>query len=89
MKEEGVVEVEKITVKLFASLARYKPSHIDAGSPIEIMMTPGATVEEVIFEMGLPQDKVRTITVNEGIVKVDSQLYDGDVLTLFPSIAGG
>lgn len=78
----------KINVKLFASLAKYKPCHIDE-STFERTISPGITVEQMIHEMGLPLDKVRTISVNGAIVRIDYHLYDGDTVILFPTIAGG
>jgi len=78
----------KITVKLFASLAKYKPSQADE-STFAITVAPGNTVEQAILEMGLPLEKVRTVSVNQEVVKLDHHLYDGDIVTLFPTIAGG
>ena len=78
----------KITLKLFASLEKYKPSSTDEAA-IEIAISPGITVEQVALEMGVPLEKIQTISVNQAIVGIDCRLYDGDTVILFPNIAGG
>lgn len=80
--------MDKITVKLFASLAKFKPSQTTEPS-FEITITPGATVEQVIHELGLPLDKIKTISVNNEIVKTNYQLQGADAVIFFPTIAGG
>jgi len=78
----------KITVKLFASLAKFKPPQ--AGDPsFEMTINPGKTIEHLILELGLPAAKISTVSVNKKIVKEDRQLYDGDFVIFFPTIAGG
>jgi len=78
----------KITIKLFASLAKFKPPQVGEPS-FEITIIPGKTVEQVILELGLPAAKISTFSVNKKIVKEDQQLYDGDFVIFFPTIAGG
>ena len=80
--------MDKITVKLFASLAKFKPSQATEAC-FEIKIAPGATVEQVIHELGLPSDKIKTISVNNAIVKNNYQLHNADSVIFFPTIAGG
>ncbi len=77
-----------ISVKLFASLAKYKPSHVESASFV-VELNEGATVGELASELGIPKDKIRTISLNSKIVKIQAVLEDGDYLILFPAIAGG
>jgi molybdopterin converting factor small subunit len=77
-----------ISVKLFASLAAYKPYETD-NPTCDIMLPEDATIEQLVLKLGIPVDKVRTISLNEKIVKSDIVLSDGDILILFPTIAGG
>ncbi len=77
-----------ISVKLFASLAVYKPYATDKPT-CDIVMQENATIEQLVLQLGMPVDKVRTISLNEKIVKSDAVLTNGDVLILFPAIAGG
>jgi len=77
-----------ITVKFFASLAAYKPYATDKPT-CDIVIQEGATIEQLVLQLGIPVDKVRTLSLNERIVKSDTVLENGDVLILFPAIAGG
>lgn len=77
-----------ISVKLFASLAAYKPAEFDSPT-CSIVTHDEATIEQLILQLGIPVDKVRTISHNEKLVKSDTILADGDILILYPAIAGG
>lgn len=88
LKREQVGTMAKITVKLFASLVKYKPSD-EKESSFEMTITPGDTVQQLILQLGLPLDKVQVISVNQTVVKKDYQLNDGDTVNMFPTIAGG
>lgn len=77
-----------ISVKLFASLAAYKPYATDKPR-CDIVMQEGATIKQLVVKIGVPADQVRTISLNDKIVKSEVVLSDGDVLILFPTIAGG
>ena len=77
-----------VTVKFFASLAAFSPCATDAPA-CDIAIDEHATIEQLITQLGIPADKVRTISLNGKIVKTDAMLADGDSLTLYPAIAGG
>ena len=47
------------------------------------------TVGQVIKELGLPDDIPLILTVNHSHATYDFVLKDGDVLSIFPPIAGG
>ncbi len=78
----------KITVKLFASLTKFKPSHAENAS-FEMTVSPGDTVKQLILDLGMPPEKVQVISVNHQIVKSDCQLSEGDLVNFFPTIAAG
>lgn len=78
----------KITVKLFASFAKFNPSGAK-GAAFDMTIAQGDTVDQVIEELGLPPDDVQIISVNQVVVKSDCQLGDGDTVNIFPTIAGG
>jgi len=78
----------KITVKLFASLTKFKPAHAE-NSSFEMSVKPGDTVKQLVIDLGMPPEKVKVISVNQKIVKSDCQLSDGDLVNLFPTIAAG
>lgn len=77
-----------ISVKLFTTLAKYKPSG-SSESTFDLELNERTTIEQLVSQLGAPREKVKTISLNEKIVKLDAVLADGDVLILFPTIAGG
>lgn len=73
----------QITVKLFATLLRYGPEER------ELEVPAGAKVLDVILMAGVPQEMPHLRIVNGVHVKENHVLEEGDVLALFPPIAGG
>ncbi len=77
-----------IELHLFASLAEYMPPKADDGS--HFMKTDeGVTINNVLLELGVPEESVQIIFVNGIISKADDVLHDGDRLGVFPAVAGG
>ena len=76
----------KITVSLFATLRRYAPGddHV-----FDLPVAPGATLQQVVQELGIPDALHRITLVNGRHGKPDQVLADGDAVTLFPPITGG
>ncbi len=72
----------RLTVKCFATLYHYEPDP-DREYP------EGATVRDVIVELGIPVDDVRIIFINGRGKELDAVLTDGDRLGLFPPVGGG
>lgn len=77
-----------VTVKLFATLEKYKPYQTDEPT-VEVRLSNPKSVEQLAVEMGVPLDLIRTISVNESIVNSDHIVKNGDYIVLFPTIAGG
>lgn len=73
----------KITLKLFATLKEYGPEIQDIAVP------ENTTVSEVIRMTNIPDNFPLLRIVNGEHVKKDFALKEGDVLALFPPIAGG
>jgi sulfur carrier protein ThiS len=78
----------KIELHLFASLAEYMPPKVDDGSNF-IQADEGVTINNVLLELGVPDEDVQIIFVNGIISKADDVLHDGDRLGVFPAVAGG
>lgn len=78
----------RLTVKLFATLDKFRPDAA-GGKPFELQVHDGATVQEVIGMLGLPDDVVRVVFVNGRARPRDWTLSDGDELGIFPPIGGG
>ncbi len=83
----------KITLKLFASLAAHLPAEVRFRYRMELELEEGATVAEVIQPFGLPEKLVHLVLVNGHYVPPEERLTrtlaDGDVLAIWPPIAGG
>jgi sulfur carrier protein ThiS len=78
----------KIELHLFASLAEYMPPKAEDGS--NFMQTDeGVTINNVLSQLGVPEEAVQIVFVNGIISKVDDVLNDGDRLGVFPAVAGG
>lgn len=78
----------KVAVHLFATLARYLPA--DAiGDGLAMKVEPGTTVGDVIRSLGIPARFELVSVVNGHDVPLEHPLAEGDVLSLFPPLAGG
>ena len=84
----------KITFKLFASLTDYLPPQRERGSNfVDIEVAEGASIVEAVAPFQLPQKMVHLVLVN-GIYVPPSErstrrLSEGDVLAIWPPVAGG
>ncbi len=82
----------KITLKLFATFMPYLPANHEGHEAI-LELPEAATVSTVIEMTKLPDDKVHLILINGVYVSPDVRatetLSEGDVLALWPAVAGG
>ena len=78
----------KITVKLYATLSRYRQGE-RAGTPFEIELLEGATLQGLIDQIKIPIEETRITFVNGIIQEPDWKLKDGDEVGIFPPIGGG
>ncbi len=76
-----------ITVKLFATLHRYRPDAPRTGLTLEV--PEGADIAKVLPLLGVPDRAPLVAMVNEKVEHLDHALKEGDVLSLFPPVAGG
>ncbi len=83
----------KITFKLFASLTDYLPPQARGDNQISIDVAPEATITQIIEPYGLPLRLVHLVLVNGVYIPPEQRatrtLVDGDVLAIWPPIAGG
>ena len=77
-----------VSVKLFASLAKYSPSKTK-NSYFEVKLDKETTVECLASKLGIPKDQIRTISLNGKIVEIQTVLAHKNTIILFPAIAGG
>lgn len=78
----------RVEVRLFATLARYLPADHRTGAAI-VDLPEGSTVADVASTLGIPADLSRIVLVNDQETDDDRRLHGGDVVTLFPPLAGG
>ena len=78
----------RIEVRLFATLARYLPADNQTGTAI-VDVAEGSTVADLASVLGIPADLSRIVLVNDQEADDHRPLDAGDVVTLFPPLAGG
>lgn len=75
-----------INLKFFASLRQYMPGDKDE-SWVDVQME--STVGEVLDYLKVPPDKPKIYMVNGVHAERETLLKEGDVLSVFPPVAGG
>jgi sulfur-carrier protein len=79
----------EIQVKLFAGLRRYRPG-LSVGQAINCTVPERATVAQLLSEaLNLPTAEVAIVLVNGQPRERDFALANGDLVALWPPIAGG
>ena len=83
----------KITFKLYASLTDYLPADRRTSNWMPLEVEPGATIASVIAPFNLPMKMVHLVLIN-GVYVPPAQhatrtLVEGDVLAIWPPLAGG
>ncbi|MBI5717728.1 MAG: MoaD/ThiS family protein [Burkholderiales bacterium] len=83
----------QITFKLYASLGEYLPADRRRGNELSLEVSEGATIAEVMAPFALPAKLVHLVLVNGHFVppaeRATRPLAGGDVLAIWPPIAGG
>ncbi len=82
----------KIKFKLFATLADYLPQPSRTNS-VELEVAADSTIQTVIDQFQLPSKLVHLVLVNGLYIypadRITTKLKEGDVLAIWPPIAGG
>lgn len=78
-----IINLMKVTLKLFATLRDYGEKYE------ELELKEGTTLEELIKMKKIPLDMPMIRLVNGEFAEFSQELKDGDVVSLFPPIAGG
>ena len=83
----------QITFKLYATLTDYLPVDKRRSNQLTLEVKPQATVAEVIAPFDLPTKLVHLVLINGHFVppaeRASRALNEGDVLAIWPPIAGG
>ena len=78
----------KVAVQLFATLGSYLPPEA-VGDSVTLDLPAGTTADDVVRSLGIPDDLECVRVVNGREWPAGYLLADGDVLSLFPPLAGG
>lgn len=83
----------KITLKLFATLTDYLPATSRYTNIVELDVADGATILQVMEPYRLPPALVHLVLINGKYIEPEKRLTqtlnEGDVLAIWPPIAGG
>jgi molybdopterin converting factor small subunit len=86
-EEEGVT----VEVRLFGEFREYLPEG-SSGGQAKIELPEGATAYTLVEKLGLPyaaEEGVLAVAVNDEVTDLKAPLADGDVVSMFPPLAGG
>lgn len=83
----------QITFKLYASLTDYLPVDQRRSNQMALEVAPDATIASIIEPFNLPMKMVHLVLINGSYVSPEDRLTrtlkEGDVLAIWPPIAGG
>jgi sulfur carrier protein ThiS len=83
----------QITFKLYASLTDYLPAERRRANLMPLEVAPDASIAQIIEPFGMPMKLVHLVLVNGTYVPPEQRatrtLQEGDVLAIWPPIAGG
>ena len=82
----------QITLKLYATLGKYLPAHA-ARNQADMELPDGATVFDVLSAQNVPMETCHLVLINGRYAAPSNArqtvLTDGDVLAVWPPVAGG
>lgn len=78
---------DTVSVKLNLTLQKYAPA--GAGGTVELELDFPCTVGKVLERLHIPEQEPVLITLNGRQVLADEPVQAGDMLKLFPLLAGG
>ena len=77
-----------VSVKLFATLRKYLPDDA-VNKTASIILDDPSTTDDIVESMGIPDGHVHLILINGKHAKSGSKIHDGEVISIFPPVAGG
>jgi len=78
----------KVNVRPQAILRRYRPAGF-RGDVVQVDLPDEATARDAAIALNVPTDMIHAVFVNDKQSKLDTALSEGDVVRLFPPVAGG
>ena len=83
----------QITFKLFATLTDYLPVEVRRSNQMPLEVDPQASISQIIDPFGMPPKLVHLVLVNGKYIAPEvrgtTTLVEGDVLAIWPPVAGG
>jgi sulfur carrier protein ThiS len=83
----------QITFKLYASLTEFLPADRRTSNQMALEVPAAATIAQIIEPFSLPMKMVHLVLINGSYVPPEQRatraLCEGDVLAIWPPIAGG
>lgn len=83
----------QITFKLFATLTDYLPPEVRRSNLMSLDVATDATIAQIIAPFGMPEKLIHLVLVNGTFIppeqRMTKTLTEGDVLAIWPPIAGG
>jgi molybdopterin converting factor small subunit len=85
--------MEKMTVKLFATMMKYLPVNSTKAHGFDYPITETTTVGYLIDDLKLPRDVIHLVLLNGFYICSEdfatTTLKEGDILAFWPQVAGG
>lgn len=82
-----------ITFKLFATLTDYLPAEARRSNQVTLDVAADASISQILEPFGMPPKRVHLVLVNGKYIAPEHRgtttLVDGDVLAIWPPVAGG
>ena len=82
-----------ITFKLFATLTDYLPAEARRSNQVTLDVAQDASISQIIEPYGMPPKLVHLVLVNGKYIAPEARgtttLSEGDVLAIWPPVAGG
>lgn len=78
----------KIQVELYATLSQYLPPDAE-GRKATVELPEGATVGHLLKHLAIPAEMAALLLVNGTHRPPETLLKDGEVIAMFPPLAGG
>ncbi|MEY4470797.1 MAG: hypothetical protein RIT20_1138 [Pseudomonadota bacterium] len=82
-----------ITFKLFATLTDYLPAEARRSNQVALDVPADASISQIIEPYGMPPKLVHLVLVNGKYIapehRASTTLVEGDVLAIWPPVAGG
>jgi molybdopterin converting factor small subunit len=79
----------RVEVRVFAHFSDYLPPENRKERGCLLEMPEDSRISDIIHRLGIPENEVNLLMRNDQQVLKDEILADGDVVGIFPPIAGG